>query len=71
VTCERYRRPDDLGIERLGFKPYRALSEQARREVNKTGRESDYDHTFWKQEWQRDNVVWTRYEPELVRAEAV
>ena len=41
ITGECYRRPDDLGIERLGWTQYRALSEQTRSEINKTGREGD------------------------------
>lgn len=66
VTGECYRRPDDLGIERLGFTPFRALSERVRAEVNKTGREDDYDRTYWRDG--RDG--WVQYEPELVRIES-
>ena len=65
VTGECYRRPDDLGIERLGFTSFRALSERARKEINKTGREGDYDRTFWKQG--RDG--WEQYQLEMVRVE--
>jgi hypothetical protein len=65
VTGECYRRPDDLGIEQLGFSPYRALSERTRQEITKTGRPSDYDRTFWKQG--RDG--WEQYQPEMVRVE--
>jgi hypothetical protein len=63
VTGEYYRRHDDAGIERLGFKPYRALSERARFEINQTGNDGDYERTFWKFE----NLQWTQYEPEIVR----
>jgi hypothetical protein len=57
VTDECFLRLDDLGIERLGFTPYLALSERARAEINQTGRECDYARTFWR--LGRDG--WVRY----------
>ena len=69
ITGECYCRPDDLGIERFGFESYSTLTETAKREVNKTGRESDYERTFWKQgNWDQGHK-WIQYEPELVRIE--
>ena len=67
ITKECYRRPDDLGIERLGFAPYRSLTDRQRLEINKTGREGDYDRTFWRQDWSQGEVTWKQYEPEMVR----
>jgi len=65
VTGECYRRHDDAGIERLGFRPYRWLPESAKQAINQTGREDDYERTYWKFE----NLRWVQYEPELVRVE--
>jgi hypothetical protein len=61
VTGERFRRHHDRDIvERLGFRPYRELPVEAT--VNVTGRESDYDRTFWKFE----KNLWVQYQPETI-----
>jgi hypothetical protein len=65
VTGECYRRHHDSEIPDLGFRHFRELPAQAQRAVNLTGRESDYERTFWKFE----NLVWVQYQPELVRVE--
>ena len=53
----------------FGFESYSALTETAKREVNKTGREGDYERTFWKQgNWDQGHK-WIQYELELVRVE--
>ena len=65
VTGECCRRPDDAGIERLGFRLYRDLPAHAVQAINQTGREADYDRTYWKFE----SLRWVQYEPELMRVD--
>jgi hypothetical protein len=63
VTGERFRRHHDEEIRRLEFRPYLEIPEPDRRQINKTGRDSDYDRTFWRYS---DFVGWVQYQPEPV-----
>lgn len=62
VTFECFVRHHDGEIEGLGFRSFRELPKQAQRAVNLTGRETDYERTYWKFE----NLEWVEYQPELV-----
>lgn len=64
VTGEFFRRHHDHEVTRLGFTPFQFLPMDVKKRLNQTGRDSDYDRTFWKLE--RD---WVKYEPEPVRVE--
>ncbi len=65
VTSELLRRHHDQQIETMGFKRFAELPEHTRREINKTGRDSDYERTFWTFE----ELRWRAYEPEVVHLE--
>lgn len=65
VTGEYLRKHADAEIVRMGFTPYAELSAQAKAEINKTGRDSDYERTYWKFQ----ALKWVPYEPEIVRME--
>jgi hypothetical protein len=67
ITGELLSRHHDRDIERLGFIPFARLPDHAKAQINKTGRESDYERTFWK--WVNAEVQWAAYEPELVKVE--
>jgi hypothetical protein len=43
------------------------LKEHEQKEVNLTGRESDYERTYWKFEWKNGVYQPIPYEPELVQ----
>jgi hypothetical protein len=64
VTGEYFHRHHDLAIEKMGFTPFAQLDELSKQKINETGRESDYDRTYWKFE-----KNWVKYEPELISME--
>jgi hypothetical protein len=65
ITGECFIRRHDRDIEALGFKPFEALPEKVRADLNKTGREWDYRRTFWKLD--PKSLQYIQYEPEIVR----